>query len=63
MKRVGRHGDSLPFLVLVFAAYPDVPVFCAFDSIDPLLKCEAILPHSQWKGPPGSFREGLDFTC
>lgn len=31
-----RYSDPLPFLILVFAGYPDVSVFCAFDTIDPL---------------------------
>lgn len=48
-----RHGDPLPFFILVFTGYPDVSIFCVFDSIDPLLKCEAILPHSMKKSLPG----------
>lgn len=40
-----RHSDPLPFLVLVLAGHTDVTIFCAFDNIYPLLKCEAILPY------------------
>ena len=53
-----RHSDPLPFLILIFAGNSDISVFCAFDSIDPLLKCEAILPHFMKKSLPG-VREGL----
>ena len=55
------HGDPLPFLILILAGNSDISVYCAFDMIDPLLKCEAILPHSMKKSLPGM--SGRDSDC